>query len=105
MSLSLLLHQCPLRLVHLTCIVCVVGGKWPYNCCVVGSSKQHVASLCSSHQAFSQNVSLDFKWCNHTVVLTWLQLGRIPNLFYERDQISIQSIICQQESILCLFIC
>ena len=40
--------------------------------------KQHVASLCSSHLALSSNILLKSKWCNHAVVLTWLQLGRIP---------------------------
>ena len=36
MSSSLLLQQCPACLVHLTCIVFVMGGKWPYSCCLVG---------------------------------------------------------------------
>ena len=35
-------------------------------------SKQHTASLCKCHQAFSL-----CKWCSHTVVLTWQQLWRI----------------------------
>ena len=33
MSSSLLLQQC---LVRLTCIVFVMGGKWPYSWCLVG---------------------------------------------------------------------
>ena len=36
MSSSLLLQQCPACLVHLTCIVFVMGGKWPYSWCLVG---------------------------------------------------------------------
>ena len=36
MSSSLLLQQCPVCLVHLTCIVFVMGGKWPYSWCLAG---------------------------------------------------------------------
>ena len=36
MSLSLLLQQCPACLVRLTWIVFVMGGRWPYCCCLVG---------------------------------------------------------------------
>ena len=36
MSSSLLLQQCPTCLVHLTWIVFVMGGKWPYSCRFVG---------------------------------------------------------------------
>ena len=35
MSLSLLLQQCSACLAHLTCIVFVMGGKWPYSWCLV----------------------------------------------------------------------
>ena len=54
--------------------VCEVGGKW----------------------SFSPNVSSESKWCNHRVVLTRLQLGRIPFFilseksdFYVVDNLSI----------------
>ena len=40
MSLSLLLQQCPTCLVRLTCIVFVMGGKWPYSWCLVGCCRQ-----------------------------------------------------------------
>ena len=43
MSSFLLLQQCPACLVRLTCIVFVMGGKWPYNWCLVGI----VARTCS----------------------------------------------------------
>ena len=33
-------------------------------------SKQYAESLCGSHLAFSSDVSLDSRWCNHIVVLT-----------------------------------
>ena len=36
MSSSLLLQQCPVCLVHLTCIVFMMGGKWLYSWCLVG---------------------------------------------------------------------
>ena len=40
MSLSLLLQQCPTCLVHLTLIIFVMGGRWPYSCCFVGCCLQ-----------------------------------------------------------------
>ena len=36
MSSSLLLQQCPASLAHLTWIVFVMGGRWPYSWCFVG---------------------------------------------------------------------
>ena len=36
MSSSLLLQQCPAYLVHLTWIVFMMGGRWPYSWCFVG---------------------------------------------------------------------
>ena len=36
MSSSLLLQQCPAFLFRLTCIVFVMGGRWPYSWCLVG---------------------------------------------------------------------
>ena len=36
MSSFLLLQQCPACLVRLTCIVFVMGGRWPYSWCLVG---------------------------------------------------------------------
>ena len=44
MSLSLLLQQCPACLVHLTWIVFVMGGRWPYSWCLVG---------CCRHDSFN----------------------------------------------------
>ena len=38
--------------------------------------KQHTASLCNSDLAFSPRISLETKWCNYTIVLIRLQLGR-----------------------------
>ena len=36
MSMSLLLQQCPACLIHLTWIVFMIGGRWPYSWCLVG---------------------------------------------------------------------
>ena len=39
MSSSLLLQQCPACLVRPTWIVFVMGGRWPYSWCLVGSCR------------------------------------------------------------------
>ena len=45
-------------------------------------SKHPVASLCCSHLAFSSRVLLESLWCNYSVVLSQLQLRRIPALLF-----------------------
>ena len=40
MSSSLLLQQCHACLVRLTCIIFVMGGRWPYSWCLVGCCRQ-----------------------------------------------------------------
>ena len=40
MGSSLLLQLCPVCLFHLTWIVFVMGGRWPYSWCFVGCSRQ-----------------------------------------------------------------
>ena len=98
---SPLLHQqCP------TCIVCLIwmiyeiGVSGHTDAILKGAdsricSEQHVAFLFNFHLAFSPGTSLKFKWCNHTIVLTWQLLGGILILSYQRDQISMWSIACQ----------
>ena len=44
-SSSLLRQQCPACLVHLTCIVFVMGGKWPYSLCLVGCCRQDLFNI------------------------------------------------------------
>ena len=44
-SLSLLLQQCPACLVHLTWIVFVMGGRWPYSGCFVGCCLQDLFNI------------------------------------------------------------
>ena len=45
MSSSLLLQQCPASLVRLTCIVFVMGGRWPYSQCLVGCCRQDLFNI------------------------------------------------------------
>ena len=45
MSSSLLLQKCPACLVRLTCIVFVMGGKWPYSWCLVGCCHQDLFNI------------------------------------------------------------
>ena len=45
MSSSLLLQQCPVCLVRLTCIVFVTGGRWPYSCYLVGCWRQDLLNF------------------------------------------------------------
>ena len=48
MSSSLLLQQCPACLVCLTCIVFVMGGRWPYSCSFVGCCLQDLFNIVRS---------------------------------------------------------
>ena len=45
---SLLLLQCPACLVHLTWIVFVMGGSWPYSRCLVGCCRQYLFNISRS---------------------------------------------------------
>ena len=45
MCSSLLLQQCPARLVRLTWIVFVMGGRWPYSWCLVGCCRQDLFNI------------------------------------------------------------
>ena len=47
MSSSLLFQQCPACLVRLTWIVFVMGGKWPYNWCLVWVLLPGLVQYCS----------------------------------------------------------
>ena len=42
MSSSLLLQQCP------ACLVCVIGGRWPYSWCLVGCCHQDLFKIARS---------------------------------------------------------
>ena len=45
MSSSLLLQQCPACVVHLTWIVFMMGGRWPYSWCLVGCCLQDLFKI------------------------------------------------------------
>ena len=47
-SSSLLLQKCPACLVHLTWIVFVIGGRWPYSWCLVGCCCQDLFKIARS---------------------------------------------------------
>ena len=49
MSSSLLLQQYPACLARLTCIVFVMEGRWPYNCCFLGYCCQVLVQYYSQH--------------------------------------------------------
>ena len=48
MSSSLLLQRCPACLVRLAWIVFVMGGRWPYNWCLVGCCHQDLFNIARS---------------------------------------------------------
>ena len=83
MSSSLLLQEWPACFVNLDRTFCATGGKWPYSscfveCCFWDLFKTLYSFIVLSPPCFSLDVSLKTNWCNHTVVLTRLLLGRIP---------------------------
>ena len=61
-------------------IVAVLSGAASRIC-----PKQREALLYSCYVLISSGIPLDSKWCDHIVVPTQLQLGRISVLFYQRD--------------------
>ena len=74
---------------RLTWMVCEMGCKWALSRYLMGcffqdSSKHPAVLLWSFNRTFSLTVSLEFKWCNHTVVLTRLPLQWFPVLFHQR---------------------
>ena len=84
MSLSLLLQQCS---AYLSWIHWWDGGKRPYSCFFMEYSFQDLfKKVCSILVKFPSSffcrLSLESKWCNHTVVLI-RQLGRIWDLRHD----------------------
>ena len=73
MSSSLLLQQCPAHLVRLTCIVFVMGGRWPYSWCFGGVAartcfqKFHSCLFCF----FNTNFMMSYKISNRSVM--WIR--------------------------------
>ena len=93
-SSSLLLQQCPACLAHLTWIVFVMGGSWPYSWCLVGCCQPGLVQYCLQHptifflflllnayQPLSVIVMIDI--CTH---LTWSVCGAwYAKLLFVRD--------------------
>ena len=76
------------------CVSCQFFLDWQYNCCFSRYRFQNFFfEIARSMWLFSASLSFKSKWCNNKVVLTWLQLERIPDLFYPRHQISSWSIL------------
>ena len=46
--MSIILQQCPVCLVHLSWIVFVMGGRWPYSWCFVGCCFQDLFNIARS---------------------------------------------------------
>ena len=97
MSLFLLLQQCPTCLVHLTWVVFVMGGKWPYSCCFVGAPG--LVQYCSQHSCVVAvklflHTLVSMK-CIHTAVSTWPLLRKncfilsVRSDFHMTDSLSI----------------
>ena len=100
MSLSIILLLCPACLAYLIWMIYEMGDKWLYRDCFVAFCFQDLFKSSTSYYflqiclnlpilLFSPGVLLKSKWCNHTVVLTWLLLKRISILFYQKDNLSI----------------
>ena len=73
-----------------TWVVCEIGGSWQYSfcflrCCFQDLFKTTCSILYSSYLAFTPSVLLKSSYCSHMIILTHLQLGRIPGLFYLGD--------------------
>ena len=99
MSSSLLLQQCPACLARLTCIVFVMGGKWPYIWYLVGCCRQDLFNIAlnilvylPSSFFFSRLVSVQVvhPYSNIDTTAVWKKLRFILFIFpYDREPIDI----------------
>ena len=94
MSSSLLLQLWLACLVRLNWIVFVIGGRWPYSCCLVGCcprtcSRLLAAFLYNCRLASSPAVLLESMYCIHIAVSMWPLPGRNCVSFYRLGLISI----------------
>ena len=75
---------------------CEMGGRWPYNCCFQVCCFLNLFK--TAHLAFSPSISLAPRWCKHTVVLTWPQVGKKSHFlrtdFHMVDNLSIAVHVC-----------
>ena len=75
MSSSLFLQQCPVCLVHLTWIVFVMGGRWLYSRCLVGSCCMCVwVCVCVSNRILKSGVLMN-------LYVSWNVVRQINNYF------------------------
>ena len=82
MSSCLLLQQCPACLVRLTCIVFVMGGRWPYIWCLVGCCRLDLFNIALSilvqlpSSFFSRLVSVQVvhPYSNIDTIAAWKKL-------------------------------
>ena len=68
-----------------------IRDKRLYSCCFVGCCFQDLFKTAVNKPVKSSSCSfssmLKFKWRNYAIELTWLQLGRIPVLFFREIRI------------------
>ena len=72
-----------------TWMVCKMGDRRPYNCCIVGSClniffKSAGSIFCCTHLAFSLIISLESRLCFYTVVPMRPQLESNYLSFYQK---------------------
>ena len=72
MSSSLLLQQYPACLVHLTWIVFVMGGRWPYSWCFVGCCRQDLFNIYI--YMYIREFELDFRLIKSKTVLQYIYI-------------------------------
>ena len=85
MSSSLLLQQCPAYLVHLTWIVFVMAGRWPYSWCLVGCCHQNLFNIACNILVYLSSSFFSSRFVS-------VQPGRNWVSFYRSGLISIWSI-------------
>ena len=73
MSSSLLHQQCPACLVHLTWIVSMMGGRWPYSWCFVGCCHQDLFNIA---KILKQTVIFDLKTSSHVETSDNYRMGK-----------------------------
>ena len=80
-------QECQACLVYSAWMVCKIEVSGRTTVVLWGAasmicSKQHIASLYIFHLTFSPIALLKYRECNYTIILTQLQLERIPDSFY-----------------------
>ena len=101
MSSSLLLQPCPACLVHLTWIVFVMVGRWPYSCSFVGRCLQDLFNIARSILVYLS--SSFFSSClKHIYLQKNLSHSRVNMIFISLQIPSLQSpivVICTSRNL------